>query len=196
MSLLRLPAQLIYRIYYFLDPGSHFDFSLTNRQTTYNSRDVLAYHRKCDSLYGSGCSDRDLATFDTLLEDVVRDQVVAWHLRNFEICDSTDEDLDEDSRLLGDDDGDPNDAKQDLDITIPAIDLLRSRLRIADVDVDHQMQEFYRLLQAGTREMRQVLLFASCPRMKSIKFSRFPTMPPENTAAQRFRDAVAVARDM
>ncbi|KAK5166077.1 uncharacterized protein LTR77_008338 [Saxophila tyrrhenica] len=84
-SLSSLPVELVLRIYDFLDPGSHLDFSLISKYLAHCSQDLLKHHRHCYAQYRMLQASTHDGTLQALLQTLVKDEIAAWHVRRLEL---------------------------------------------------------------------------------------------------------------
>jgi hypothetical protein len=83
MSILSLSLELVENIYRYLDPASHLNFALINKHTFHFSSGILNRHRDCHRSYRN-FTEQNPESLVELLENVVKDHVVAWHVRTFQ----------------------------------------------------------------------------------------------------------------
>lgn len=79
-----LPSELLMHIVTLVDPPSLLDFAFTCKKVARCSIGVLRQHQQAHAQYRV-ISDLQPSTIPTLLRLVIRDPIVAWHVRSFEI---------------------------------------------------------------------------------------------------------------
>ncbi|KAF6842623.1 hypothetical protein CMUS01_02939 [Colletotrichum musicola] len=80
----KLPPELVGRILDQADPADHLNFALACKRLAACSQHALRRHRDAYAKYRL-CSDISPETVPTLLRLVMRDPIVAWHVRSFEV---------------------------------------------------------------------------------------------------------------
>ena len=168
MSVNSLPVELILHIYSFLDLSSHLNFALTSRQVAHHSQDVLDHHRRCYEVCDTFLDWNAGNTWSMLLQ-IARDPIRAWHLRTLE------------SRVF--DDGEQNGlvpiSHSNADSKVvdrPLRDAISclSQGKALEEDFLNAVEDSPPRLSNTTITMAVLLL---CRRVNTIKFSRFPDDP-------------------
>ncbi len=177
MSLLDLPAELVQRIYSFLDPSSHLDFALCCRTVAALARDVLARHQTCHKLHLT-YADRPFQDARKNLLKIAQDHIRAWHVRTFEIWNDIEE-AEETWSAANPADAlhRPRTPEESLGPTVYSrseLSLIADSLRNAVPDLPLNISVCCFRIQAGDSQMLRLATLLLCPRVKTIKFSRFP----------------------
>lgn len=193
MSLHSLPAELVLRIHYFLDPGSHLNFSLTDKHIHNCSSDILTHHQRCSERCRE-CLSEEVESFLKLLSQVATDPIAAWHVRHIKATGGEHLDTSDDSPRASTD----REAAYDIfiDGATTISEILRNGTGLAGVNLnqnyvqssDNQVAHLRDLLRSYHWEVLQVLFFALCPRLRSIKFSNWPNSPLHVTMSDHNRE--------
>ncbi|KAK3048857.1 hypothetical protein LTR09_009752 [Extremus antarcticus] len=179
-SLSSLPVELIERIYDFLDPGTHLDFSLISKSLAYHSRDLLEHHRQCrERLRTAHVSTHDL-TARNLLNTIAQDHVAAWHIRDLELSSSGTSPLAEVDRYA---------------LEVDLYGLLEARLWSPMVNRIPQptstLDAIHKALEDCSLSTKQfILLTALCTRLRTLKLHAFERSASNNDASHENAEPV------
>ena len=179
-----LPAELIQRIYDFLDPSSHYDFALTSKRIAHYSRDVLAHHGECHRHYFS-CTLGSRQSTTALLRTLLQDRVAAYYVKNIDFDDY------EGSEHVSSDGPDgasystTNACSLERGNNFPSTNSDPALGRIVEQMMDtadprlasvlsFKTQYLETHLQKGSTNAQRALILGLCPRLRSLRILQFP----------------------
>ncbi|KAF2170397.1 hypothetical protein M409DRAFT_19219 [Zasmidium cellare ATCC 36951] len=172
-GLVALPPELVASVLDFVDPPSLVDFACTCNFLAQCSRDILKQHQLAHQY--RVCTDILPTTLPALLRKVRVDPICAWHVRDLESCYGRKHwahwkefkfQYEESSNRRGR--PPPPDYAFTKDERVELLDLLRKHFHFTEQDVDGARED----LEKGNDAPLKLLVFAFCPRVRSLKFSR------------------------
>lgn len=172
-GLLALPPELVTSIVDFIDPLSLVDFACSCKFVAQCCRDVLRRHQvACEYRV---CTDVLPTALPELLRKLRVDPICAWHVRDLEFCYNRTNwarwkkfqfEVEESSNMRGR--PPPPDYAFTQDERSVFLSLLRQHFYFSETDIDKARED----LEKGNDAPMKLLVFAMCPRIRSVKFSR------------------------